>query len=413
MTQDTTPGRVVIAGAGHAAGELAGSLRQGGFSGPIVMVGEEPLLPYQRPPLSKAFLSGETDLQALELKPGAAYEKINVEVRTAVRVEAIDRTAKSVSLGDGTHLTYDKLVLATGGRPRTLAIPGLGHADRLSNLHYLRTLHDAKRIRDQLHGGFRLVIVGGGYIGLEVAAVARRHGLQVTLLEALPRVLARVTAPELSDFYAAVHRRAGVDIRTTTAIRSASLDASGNAVASVTTSDGDVLPTDALVIGVGLIPNVELAERCGLAVENGIIVDEFNRTADPDVLAIGDCSNHPSALYGRRVRIESVPNALGQARAAAATLCGRGQPYSAVPWFWSDQYNLKLQIVGLSQDYDSLVLRGRPEDRSFIAFYLKDDRIIASDAVNRPKEFMQAKRLVAERACVPAELLADESASLL
>jgi 3-phenylpropionate/trans-cinnamate dioxygenase ferredoxin reductase subunit len=294
-----------------------------------------------------------------------------------------------------------------------LSIPGLERAGRLSNLHYLRTLRDAKRIRSQLQAGFRLVIVGGGYIGLEVAAVARRHGLQVTLLEALPRVLARVTAPELSDFYAAVHRRAGVDIRTGTAIRSATLDASGDAVASVTTAQGDLLPTDVLVIGVGILPNVELAERCGLAAENGIIVDGLNRTADPDILAIGDCCNQPSALYDRRVRIESVPNALGQARAAAATLCGRGQTYAAVPWFWSDQYDLKLQIVGLSQGYDSLVLRGRPEDHSFIAFYLMAGRIIAADAVNRPKEFMQAKRLVTERACIPAGRLADESASLL
>ncbi len=413
MTRPASPERVVIVGAGHAAGELAGSLRQSGFSGPIVMVGEEPHLPYQRPPLSKAFLSGETDLQALELKPSAAYEKIGVEVRTAVRVESIDRTANQVALGDGTRLPYDKLVLATGGRPRTLAIPGLEHAGPLSNVHYLRTLHDAKGIRAQLKSGFRLVIVGGGYIGLEVAAVARRHGLKVTVLEALPRVLARVTAPELSDFYASVHRGAGVDIRTGTAIRSAELDGSRDAVAAVTTSDGDILPTDVLIVGVGLIPNVELAEACGLQVANGILVDDMNRTADPDVLAIGDCSNQPSALYGRRVRIESVPNALGQARAAAATLCGRGQPYTAVPWFWSDQYDLKLQIVGLSQDYDTLVLRGRREDRSFIAFYLKAGRIIAGDAVNRPKEFMQAKRLVTEGACIAAERLADESASLL
>jgi 3-phenylpropionate/trans-cinnamate dioxygenase ferredoxin reductase component len=217
----------------------------------------------------------------------------------------------------------------------------------------------------------------------------------------------------LSAFYETVHRDAGVEIRTGTALRSAQSNASGDAVVSVTCTDGKVIPADLLIVGVGLIPNTELAQAAGLAVDNGIVVDEFTRSSDPDILAIGDCSNHPSALYGRRVRIESVPNAQGQARAAASVLCGRPQPYAAVPWFWSDQYDLKLQIVGLSQGYDDLVIRGRPEARSFIAFYLKDGRIIAADSVNRPKEFMLAKRLVAARIAPPSPgRLSDESLSL-
>jgi len=405
--------RVVIVGAGHAAGELAGSLRSGGYAGRIILVGEEPHLPYQRPPLSKAFLSGELSLPELEIKPESSYRSIGVEIRAGVRVERIDRCAKQLLLGDGTVEDYTKLVLATGGRPRALLLPGIEAPERLSNLHYLRNAHDASRIRAQLQPGFRLVIVGGGYIGLEVAAVARKHGLQVTVLETQPRVLARVTAPELSTFYESVHRAAGVDILTSTRVRSIQVDSSGDAIASLTTHDGTVIMADLVLAGIGLIPNVELAESAGLAVENGIIVDEFTQTADPDILAVGDCSNHPSRLYGRCVRIESVPNAVGQARAAAATLCGKPQAYDAVPWFWSDQYDLKLQIAGLSQGYDGVVLRGSPESRSFTAFYLKDGRIIAADAVNRPKDFMLAKRLVAARtALTSSAALADDARPL-
>jgi 3-phenylpropionate/trans-cinnamate dioxygenase ferredoxin reductase subunit len=405
--------RVVIVGAGHAAGEFAGSLRSGGYAGRIILIGEEPHLPYQRPPLSKAFLSGELGLPELEIKPESSYRSISVEIRAGVRVERIDRRAKQLFLGDGTVEHYTKLVLATGGRPRSLPLPGTEAPERLSNLHYLRNAYDASRLRAQLKPGFRLVIVGGGYIGLEVAAVARKHGLQVTVLETQARVLARVTAPELSTFYESVHRAAGVDILTNTTVRSVQVDSSGDAIASLTTHDGTVIMADVVLAGIGLIPNVEIAQAAGLAVENGIVVDEFTQTADPDILAVGDCSNHPSRLYGRCVRIESVPNAVGQARAAAATLCGKPQAYDGVPWFWSDQYDLKLQIAGLSQGYDGVVLRGSPESRCFTVFYLKDERIIAADAVNRPKDFMLAKRLVAARtALTSSAALADDARPL-
>ncbi len=402
--------RVVIVGAGHAASEFAGALRQARYAGPVLMLGEEAHFPYHRPPLSKAFLSGEADLQALELKPKDNYAKIGVDVRTGVRVDALDRRRSRVRLSDGSCEPYGKLVLATGGRPRRFALPGLERDRPLSNVHYLRTIEDAARLRGQLQAGSRLVVVGGGYIGLEVAAIARKHGLHVTVLEALPRVLARVTAPEISSFYSTVHRDAGVDIRTNTAITAVEFDRSGDAVKTLQSADGSVFPVDLLVVGVGLIPNVELAQAADLAVENGIVVNEFGQTSDPDILAIGDCCNYPSELYGRRVRVESVPSASAQARVAAAWVCGQRENHTAAPWFWSDQYDLKLQIVGLSQDYDQLVVRGKPEDRSFMAFYLQGGRILAVDAVNRPTQFMVAKRLVAQKVCVSSpEQLGDES----
>jgi 3-phenylpropionate/trans-cinnamate dioxygenase ferredoxin reductase subunit len=248
-------------------------------------------------------------------------------------------------------------------------------------------------------------------VGLEVASVARKRGLEVTILEALPRLLARVTAAEISAFYERIHRDAGVAIRTRAAVRRIETDSTGASVVAVHTED-EVIAADLVLAGVGQIPNVELAERCDLAVDNGVVVDEHSRSSDPDIFAIGDCSNHPSALYRRRLRLESVPNALGQARAAAATLCGSPHAYEAVPWFWSDQYDLKLQMVGLSHGHDRVITRGGPGERSFITFYLEAGRIIAADAVNRPKDFIAAKRLVAELAQIAPESLADDSRPL-
>lgn len=400
---------VVIVGAGHSAGELATSLRENGWAGRIVLVGEEPYLPYQRPPLSKGYLSGEVPLESLYLKPQATYDKAGVEIICGTRVESIDRKKKSLTLSDGRTLQYAKLALTTGGRARKLAVPGADAAEKMPNFHYLRTIDDVNRIRAQFEHGMRLIIVGGGYIGLEVAAVAIKRGLHVTVLEALPRVLARVTAPEISAFYERVHREAGVEVRTGVEVAGFELDASGDAVATVRCADGSRLAADVVVIGIGLVPNTELAQAAGLVVDNGILVDALARTADPDIVAAGDCTNHPSGILGRRLRLESVPNAVEQARTAAATLCGKERPYNAVPWFWSDQYDLKLKMVGLSQGYNQLVLRGSPASRSFSAFYLKDGYMLAADTVSRPQEFMIAKRLVAERIVVDPARLADES----
>jgi 3-phenylpropionate/trans-cinnamate dioxygenase ferredoxin reductase subunit len=414
---DITHHITVIAGAGHAGGELAAALRQGGYAGRILLVGEEPVLPYQRPPLSKGFLSGKATLESLFLRPPATYEQARIEFMPNVRIDTIDRVAKIVGLSDGRSQPYDKLVLATGGRPRQLCVAGAEGIAKLANHHVIRSIADIEHLRPQMQAGLRLVIVGGGYIGLEVAAVAVRQGLRVTVLEAMERVLARVTAPEISDFYQTVHRAEGVDIRLGVAVSRIELDASGDAIAALMCRHSDSgeeerVAADIVIVGIGLVPNVELAQQAGLAVDNGILVDEFGLSSDPDILAAGDCANHYNAVAGRRLRLESVPNAVEQARTAAATICGIERPYNPVPWFWSDQYELKLQMVGLSQGYDRIVLRGEPAKRSFTAFYLKDGYVIAADAVSRPQEFMLAKRLVGERIRISPLLLADESQPL-
>lgn len=403
---------VVIVGAGHAAGFVATSLREGGWSGPIIMVGDEPYLPYQRPPLSKAFLAAEIEVEQLYLKPQSTFDAAGVEFLPNTRVESIDRTCKTVLLTTQRKLRYDKLVIATGGRARRISQQGMDAIDQQPNFHYFRTIDDVLRIRRQFQPGARLVIVGGGYIGLEVAAVAIKRGLKVTVLESLPHVLARVTAPEISTFYERVHREEGVNIRTGVEVEGFELDHSRDAVCAVLCKDGSRIQADLVVVGIGLIPNTELAESAGLKVENGIIVDEYTRSSDPDIYAIGDCSNHPNGLLGRRLRLESVPNAMEQARTAAAALCGKLKPYNAVPWFWSDQYDLKLKMCGLSQGYDQLVLRGDTRTRSFCAFYLKNGRMLAADTVSRPQEFMLSKRFIAESIIVDAASLADESIPL-
>ncbi len=400
--------RIVIVGAGHAGGELAAALRMEGCTAPISLVGDEDHLPYQRPPLSKAFLSGQVAVESLYLRPAATYEKQRIELLGGCRVGAIDRGTRHVALTDGRRIPYRKLALTTGGRARRLPPAIAATAEGCGNLHYLRSIQDVRRIQAQFEPGFRLVIVGGGYIGLEVAAVGLKRGLHVTVLEAMPRVLARVTAPELSTFYERVHREAGVDIRTNATVTGFEPDASGDAVSAVLTSVGRVA-ADLVIVGIGLQPNVELAQAAGLEVSDGIVVDEFTVTSDPDIVAAGDCTNHPNIALGRRVRLESVPNAVEQARTAAAVLAGKPRSYEAVPWFWSDQYDLKLQMVGLSAGYDELVLRGSTAGRSFAAFYLREGQLIAADAVSRPQEFMIAKRLVAARAMVSAAHLADET----
>jgi 3-phenylpropionate/trans-cinnamate dioxygenase ferredoxin reductase subunit len=398
----------VIVGTGHGGSELAVSLREQGWPGRIVLVGDEAALPYHRPPLSKAYLIGEATEASLQLRPAIAYEKARVERWAGARVASIDRGRRSVRLVDGRELGYTKLGLATGGRARTLASSAL--AVPCANVHVLRTLADAEGLRAQLTPGARLVVIGAGYVGLEVAASAIKLGLRVTVLESAPRVLSRVTAPEISAFYEQAHREAGVDLRT--AVQIERLEVDGGRVTAVRCVDGTACPADVVVVGVGQQPNVELAEAAGLVVDNGIVVDEHTRTSDPDIVAIGDCSNHASALYGRRLRLESVPHALEQARTAAATLCGKERIYNAVPWFWSDQYDLKLKMVGLSQGYEQLVLRGSMDRRAFSAFYLKERRVLAVDTVSRPQDFVVAKRLVGERIEVDASQLADETVPL-
>jgi 3-phenylpropionate/trans-cinnamate dioxygenase ferredoxin reductase component len=400
---------VAIIGGGQAGGEVATLLRQNRFEGRIVLIGEEKHLPYMRPPLSKAFLAREIGADALIYKAAIAYEKAQVEMMLGVRVEEIDRSGKKLLLKGGPSLDYDKLVIATGGRARELPVPG---AD-LRNVLYLRTIADVELLQPLMEAGKRLVIVGAGYVGLEVAAVAVKRGLAVTVLEAAPRVLARVTAPDLSRFYERIHREAGVDIRTGVTVVGFTAGPDGASVGAVECGDGESFAADFALIGIGLVPNTELAEHAGLIVDGGIVVDAESRTSDPDIYAIGDCALHAHhGFLQQKIRIESVPNALEQARAVAASITGKPIPAATAPWFWSDQYGLKLQMVGLSDGYDELVIRGSMETSSFIAFYLREGQIIAADSVNRLGEFMAAKRLVGDRAQVAASHLADESISL-
>ncbi|MBD9425117.1 FAD-dependent oxidoreductase [Pseudomonas sp. PDM15] len=407
---DAASSIAIIIGAGHAGGELAIALRNEGWEGHILLLGEEAHLPYHRPPLSKAYLAGSVEKSSLSIRPQMAYDKANVEFFGGVRVLRIDRANKRLELADGKQLAYDKLAIATGGRPRPLSVPNAAAAERCANFHYLRTLDDVELIRAQMAAGKRLAIVGGGYIGLEVAAAAVAQGLQVTVLEALPRVLQRVTAAELSAYYERKHREAGVDIRTN--VQVADLEVTGETVSAVICADGSRLETDLVVVGIGLIANTELAAEAGLEVDNGILVNEYAQTSDPDIHAAGDCTNHPNPLLGRRLRLESVPNALEQSRVAAAGMAGKLKAYASVPWFWSDQYELKLKMVGLSEGFERLVLRGEPQTDSFSAFYLKDGKVLAADTVNRPQDFIAAKRLVAEGIAVTAEQLADDSRPL-
>jgi 3-phenylpropionate/trans-cinnamate dioxygenase ferredoxin reductase subunit len=395
----------VIVGAGQAGSDLTTALRQIGYTGRIILIGDEQAPPYRRPPLSKAYLAGDIAEEALYLKPLATYAKQNVELRTGVKVAAIDRQAHTVTLEDGESIKYDKLALTTGGRARRLPLPG---AEK-PNVHYVRTLADIDRLKQQFKPGARLVIIGGGYIGLEAAAVGIKKELNVTLVEALPRLLARVTGPELSQYYLEVHRGHGVDIKLGAGVQALE---GGELVETVILQDGTRLAADLVIVGIGLIANTELAEQAGIEVDNGVIVDLHAQTSDPDIVAAGDCTNHDNGFLGRRIRLESVPNASEQARVAAASICGQKVPHAGVPWFWSDQYDLKLQMVGISQGYDKVVIRGSMEANNFAAFYLKDGVVISLDTVNRPQDFMIGKKMVAARLVVDPAILADESASL-
>ncbi|MDQ2735436.1 MAG: FAD-dependent oxidoreductase [Pseudomonadota bacterium] len=407
----------VVVGASHAGAELAVKLRQLDPATPVLVVGEEPVLPYQRPPLSKGWLANpDGEVEALLIRNAAAYESAGIAVRTGTRVTRIDRAAQRLELDSGEAVPYAQLAIATGARARRLALPGTERAERAANFHYLRTLADAHRLRAQIESGARIVIIGGGYIGLELAALAIKRGLRPVVLEAQSRVLARVTAAELSVFYEKVHRDAGVDVRTGVQVAGFEFAADGR-VCGVLWQDASgasgSVGADIIVAGVGVVPNVELAQAAGLVcAPDGLLVDELCRTSDPAIVAAGDCTSRPVPGQPGTARIESVPNAAEQARSAAATLCGLQQPCNVVPWFWSDQYDLKLQMVGLSRGHDAVVIRGDMAARAFTAFYLRAGTVIAADAVNRPADFMLARKLVTAGARADAVLLADPATEL-
>lgn len=392
----------VIIGASHAAAQLSTSLRQEGWEGDILVIGDEPYLPYHRPPLSKTFLSGDKTIEELFIRPAAFYQKNNIQFKQA-RVTAINRAQQTLTLSDGTNLAYDKLALCMGARVRKAAIVG----EELTGVCYLRNIADVKSIQPYVAQGKRAVIIGGGYIGLETAAALKKQGMDVVVLEMADRILQRVTAPELSEFYTRIHHEEGVQIHT--GISVAEICGNGQ-VQKVVCANGAEFVADVVIIGVGVVPNVELAQQAGIEVNNGIVVDEFCRTNDPNIVAAGDCANHFNTIYKRRMRLESVPNAGEQGKTAAATICGLNKEYKSLPWFWSDQYDLKLQIAGLSQGYDAVVLRGdKNSSRSFAAFYFKEGVLIAADCINRPQEFMLSKKIILENIAVEPSRLADES----
>lgn len=406
---NTTTERVVIVGAGQSGAECAAALRMAKYPGEVVIIGEETHLPYSRPPLSKAYLLGESSVDELALRPAAFYEKQHIQTMLGRRVVSVDRDAQEVVLDGGDRVGYTSLVLATGGRARTLPDPV---ALAAPNVHALRTIADVEAIRADFVPGSRLVIIGGGYVGLEVASAARKLGLSVTVLEAAPRLLARVAGPEVSQFFFRVHTEEGVDVRLDCMAAGFDVDDSGR-VTAVRLSDGTTVPTDAVLVGVGLVPNDDLARAAGLEVDDGVVVDELCTTSDAHIYAIGDVSRHPCSEHGGMRRLESVPNATEQGRLVASVIVGGPQTKVGVPWFWSEQYDFKLQSVGLASTCDQVVLRGDTEQgRSFAAFYLKDGLVRAAEVVGSARDFAAAKKLVAARARVEPTQLADLSTPL-
>jgi 3-phenylpropionate/trans-cinnamate dioxygenase ferredoxin reductase subunit len=382
-----TSRRAVIVGASHAGAQLAASLRQGGWDGPIVLIGDEGTLPYHRPPMSKAYLAGKNTLEQLAIRSAAFYTKQEIKVLDDT-VQAVDRTNARVTLGSGGSLAYDRLALCTGARVRRLAAPG---AD-LGGVHYLRTARDVELIREATSPGRRAVIIGGGYIGLETAASLNGLGMQITVLEATKRVLGRVTAPEVSAFFDRIHRDEGVVVRTGAVVEEL---VGVDRVRGVSLAGGETIPADIVIIGIGVEPNTGLAAAAGLQVDDGVVIDDHARTNDLDIVAAGDCTSHDMTRYGRRIRLESVPSATEQAKVAAATVCGRSQRITALPWFWSDQYDVKLQIAGINTGYDEIVLNGDPaEGRDFTCYYLQRGKLIAADCVNRPRDFVYSKQVI-------------------
>ncbi len=396
---------VVIVGGGHAGGQVAASLRQLKYEGPITLIGSERYLPYQRPPLTKEYLRREHDLDRVTLRPEAFYEKSDVTLMLGRKVQAIDRESKFVDLDGQEQLSYDKLVLATGSTPILPPIEG----SNLSGVHVLRTIDDVDAIAQELKSSTTIGIIGGGYIGLEAAASLRHLGFSVSVVEMEDRLLKRVATEELASFYSALHESHGVDIHLNSQVTKIRADDTER-VSSLVISDGAEIDLNLVIVGVGIRPNTDLASNAGLEVDNGIRVNEHCQTEDPDIYAVGDCTNHPNPLIDRRLRLESVPNAMEQARVAAANIAGNPTTYASYPWFWSDQYDLKLQMVGFATDRDRSVTRGERDADSFAHFHLKGDVLVGADAVNSPREFMAARQLCGKQ--VDARALSDSTVDL-
>lgn len=410
MDSDTLQERydIVIVGAGHAGAQAAINLRQAKFEGSIALLGDERALPYERPPLSKEYLAGDKPFERIMLRPEAFWAERNIAFHGGARVASIDTMDRTLRLADDRTVGFDKLIWAAGGSPRMLPCPGA----QAANVHAIRRKRDVDVIRQDIGAAERIVIVGGGYIGLETAAVMRKLGKQVTVLESLDRVLARVAGPLLSRFYEAEHRAQGVDLRLDSTLEMFETDERGRAVAAILTS-GEAIPMDMAVVGIGIVPEVGPLISAGAAGGNGVDIDSQCRTSLSDVYAIGDCAAHGNPYAdGAHIRLESVQNANDMAKVAAMSIVGTPIDYDAVPWFWSNQYDLKLQTVGLSTGFDQCVLRGDPAERSFSLAYLRGGQLIALDCVNRTKDYAQGRALVAAGAMPDPDELADGERTL-
>ena len=394
---------IVVIGAGQAGSSLVAKLRKDGFDGEITLIGAETALPYQRPPLSKAYLLGEMEKERLFLRPESFYADNDITLKLGASVTGIDPAAKTVSLGD-VVITYDQLALTTGSDPRRL--PAVIGGD-LDGVFVVRGLSDVDAMAPHVTTGKRVLIVGGGYIGLEAAAVCAKRGLSVTLVEMADRILQRVAAPETSDYFRALHKGHGVDIREGTGLER--LEGEDGKVARAVLGDGSTLDLDFVVVGVGIAPATTLAEQAGLTIENGIRVDAQGRTSDPSIWAAGDCASFP--YKGERIRLESVPNAIDQSEIVAQNMLGAGKDYAAQPWFWSDQYDVKLQIAGLNSGYDNVVTR-QGEGQSVSFWYYKGDQLVAVDAMNDPRAYMVGKRLIDAGKTADKSVVADPEADL-
>ncbi|MSR14989.1 MAG: pyridine nucleotide-disulfide oxidoreductase [Gammaproteobacteria bacterium] len=396
---------IAIIGAGQAGMQLADSLRRGGFEGSVILYGDEGSLPYQRPPLSKQFLLGDLEASRLNFRPIAHYEKLAVTLRLDCAVTQVDLQTRTLAMANGEQAAFDRLAFTTGARVRKLALPGAEDP----RVCYLRGITDAQAIRERLATARRVVIIGGGFIGLEVAAVARTLGKEVTVLEAQTRLMPRVVAPVVSAYFEAVHNQRGVRFLLGESLTAL---APTSSALGLTTASATYLEADLVVVGIGVHPNLELAAAAGLPCEGGIVVNEFACTRDPTVVAAGDCTWQRNILFERPHRLESVQNAVDQAKVAAASLLEKPVAYSQVPWFWSDQYDVKLQMVGISTGFEAAIVRGNPETGAFSVFYYLGERVLAVDSINRPAEHMAARRLLASGGLLAKELAADPAADL-
>jgi 3-phenylpropionate/trans-cinnamate dioxygenase ferredoxin reductase subunit len=396
----------VIVGTGQAGFQTAASLRAEGFQESITLIGEEPHIPYQRPPLSKGFPLGTQDLDSIELRPKNFYADHEINLLPSERVTTLDRVSRQITLASGSSLPYDRLVLATGARNRLLPVKG---AD-LDGVLYLRSLDEAIALKERLKTAQEIVVIGGGFIGLELAAVACSLGKSVTVLEALPRLMSRVVAPVISDFYRELHSIKGVKVFCGACV--SEIVGSGGAVQEVVLSDGRRFPAGLVLVGIGVVPNSELARDAGLRISNGIAVNEHLQTDDGNIFAIGDCAEHPCIFARAHIRLESVQNAADQAQCVAAAIANRPVPYRALPWFWTDQFDIKLQMAGISHGHDRIVTRGNPESRKLSVFYFRENQLVAIDSINRPLDHMIGRKLLTAAVPLTPDQAADESVDL-